>query len=152
MKILIVLTLLIGFLWVTQDEPTIDSLNELKSIVKEYAVSKNENFISIHIDNIKDIEKKSNCEIKIYKAMKTNNIYEINYNNRGSIESVSFMLDFFFGNNKSYVYSSNGYTEAVQVKSVNDFIDKFRTNQKEQYFSICEKLEQQNWFYCENNH
>ena len=104
MKILIVLTLLIGFLWVTQDEPTIDGLNELKSIVKEYAVSKNENFISIYIDNIKDIEKKSNCEIKIYNAMKRNNIYEINYNNRGSIESVSFMLGFCFGNEKSYVY------------------------------------------------
>ncbi|HIF9186654.1 TPA: hypothetical protein ACX6PV_003686 [Photobacterium damselae] len=152
MKMVFTLLLLVlGLFWIIPNETNIDDLNELKSIVKEYAVSQDKKFISIHINSVRDIASSNNIEEKIYSMMKVNNIYEINYSNKKN-ESVLFILDNFFGNNKSYVYSSDNYTEALQVHSVKDFIDKFRRDQNEKYFSVCEKLEQKNWFFCENNH
>ena len=156
MKILLTLTLTLtlfvfGFFLSHSNTINLVVLNELKSIVREYATSQNKKSISIHISNVGKVGVKNDYEEEIYNTMKKNNIYGISYSNENN-ESISYMLDFFFGNNKYYIYSSDGYTEDLQVISINDFIDKFRLEQKEQYFSVCEKLDQKNWFYCENNH
>lgn len=45
-----------------------------------------------------------------------------------------------------YLFSSDGYTEEYQVKSVRQSVK----DETEEFYHFCQKLEYENWFYCES--
>ncbi len=45
-----------------------------------------------------------------------------------------------------YLFSSDGYTEECQVKSVRQSVK----DETEEFYHFCQKLKYENWFYCES--
>jgi hypothetical protein len=61
--------------------------------------------------------------------MKNNNIYRVMYFNNTKVESITYNVD-----------------------SIKGFLESFDPEVDGREFAVCEKLNQKNWFYCENNH
>jgi hypothetical protein len=142
-------------LYMCHNNKNIQSLYSTLPIVREYAEFSNKNSLVINDSELSNKEHKNGFEIKIHDEMKNNNIYRVMYFNNTKVESITYNVDYFmslFTGNKSYVYSSNGYTEELQVDSIKGFLESFDPEVDGREFAVCEKLNQKNWFYCENNH
>lgn len=154
-KIVGVFSVLLIILYMSFNTRNIQGLYDSLSVVREYAEYLKKDVLVINDDELNNKENKNEFEIKIYNEMKKNNIYRIIYHNDSKVESIVYKVDYFmslFYGNKSYVYSSDGYTEEMQVDSINKFSESFDPEVNGKEFAVCENLERKNWFYCENNH
>ncbi|HIF9372183.1 TPA: hypothetical protein ACX6RV_000011 [Photobacterium damselae] len=154
-KIAIVFFVSLILLYVFYNTKSIQNLYSTLPIVRDHAASLKKDFLVINDNELNSKENKNNLEIKIYDEMKKNNIYRIIYRNDSKVESIAYDVDYFmsfFTGNKSYIYSSDGYTEELQVDSIDEFLEDFDPEVDGKYFAVCEKLGRKNWFYCENNH
>ena len=52
------------------------------------------------------------------------------------------------------MYFNNTKVESItyNVDSIKGFLESFDPEVDGREFAVCEKLNQKNWFYCENNH
>ncbi|HIF9343647.1 TPA: hypothetical protein ACX6RU_003783 [Photobacterium damselae] len=154
-RITIVFFVFLIVLYACHNTKNVQNLYDSLSTVREYATVLKKNNLVINDNELNSKENKSELEVRIYDEMKKNNIYRIIYRNNSKVESIAYDVDYFmsfFTGNKSYVYSSDGYTEELQVDSIDEFLEDFDPEVDGKYFAVCEKLGRKNWFYCENNH
>jgi len=71
---------------------------------------------------------------------------------RGTVENllISGSANLIEGYSTSFMYSSNDYTEQMQVSDLEEAIKKAQASQKQDKgsFHFCQKLKQAHWFIC----
>ncbi|MHC6529355.1 hypothetical protein [Vibrio proteolyticus] len=94
-----------------------------------------------------DIRSSSNANVNT--IMKRYNIKRVIFHKSAKRVSVRYSFgDWLYWLNPSryYLFSSDGYTEEYQVKSIKQSVE----NGTESFYHFCQKLDRENWFYCES--